>query len=76
MESIRATTFELLPERIDLLGFVLSSAGVGALVGSLLGHMQRANQEARATYTEKSALALAGLALIAFLFVALIQALP
>lgn len=75
MGSVRATTFELLPQRVDLLGFVLSSAGIGALLGSLYGHWQGASRDQRAIQTERFALASAGVGLALFLLVGLIQAL-
>ena len=44
--ALVATTFEVLPDRVDLLGFVLQSAGLSSIVGLALGTL-RERQERR-----------------------------
>lgn len=39
--SVVATTFELLPDRVDLFSFVLQSAGLFAILGTVAGLAER-----------------------------------
>jgi hypothetical protein len=71
--EVVATTFELLPERIDVLGFVLSLSGIGALGGALTGVLRRVGRERRAQYTEMGALYAGGGACGLFLLLYLLQ---
>lgn len=75
MFTEHATTFELLPQRIDLIGFVLSFAGLGALLGSAYGQLLGVSPARRAKYAEDSALRCGALAAVIFLPIALLQAL-
>lgn len=43
-----AVTLELLPERVDLVGFVLMASGLGALLGSAVGLVTGASRTKRA----------------------------
>lgn len=62
-----ALVFEPLPERIDPLYAVLTTAGVGSLLGSALGTLRGATRSQRAVYGETGSLvfAVGGLALFA-----------
>lgn len=74
MATVRATTFEILPQRIDLVGLVLSSAGLGALLGSGYGRLRETSREKRAALAEVSSLLFAAISAIMFFLLASIQA--
>jgi hypothetical protein len=73
--TLPATTFEPFPERVDLLGLVLSLAGLGALAGSLYGAVRAANPDARARYAQLGSFIGAGFAFGMFLFFYVVQGL-
>lgn len=61
-----ATTVSLLPERLDLPGLVLTSSGLGALVGAFVALLGGARGESRGRYAEIGALIAALAAIAAF----------
>ncbi|MDQ3647388.1 MAG: hypothetical protein M3433_02160 [Actinomycetota bacterium] len=61
---VLATTFELLPERVDPLQFSLTFAGAGALVGTGYGTIRKAGATRRASYSERASLLGAALGLV------------
>jgi len=78
-KSVVATTFELLPERVDLVGFVLQSAGLFAILGtaSAMGERRSRRGDRRGLppkpYAEYATIAGAGIGLLVFLVLLLIQ---
>jgi hypothetical protein len=68
-----AVTLELLPDRVDLAGFVLMASGLGALLGSAVGLLTGASRAKRAIHSERWSLGFAGGSLPAFSLVALLQ---
>jgi hypothetical protein len=68
-----ATTFELLPERLDLSELVLTASGLGALFGAFGAVLSGGGSEGRARRAEKGALFGAGAALGAFVVLYLAQ---
>lgn len=70
---VLATTFELLPDRVDPLQFALTLAGAGALVGTGYGSFRRAGAARRAAYSERASLLGAGLGLVIALVGYLVQ---
>jgi hypothetical protein len=68
-----ATTFELLPERLDLSGLVLTASGLGALFAAFGAVLTGAGSEGRARRAEKGALFGAGIALGVFVVLYLVQ---
>lgn len=54
--TVIALTLELVPERLDLAGLVLTSAGLGTLAGSAYGLVRRVDSDRRARYAERGAL--------------------
>lgn len=73
MAALIALVFEPLPERIDLFYAVLSTAGIGSLLGSGLGILVGASRTERAVYAETGSLVLAALGLALFVLGALFQ---
>ena len=68
-----ATTFELLPERVDPLQFSLTLAGAGSLFGIGLAAARRAGALRRARYSELGSLYGAGAGLLIALIGYLVQ---
>jgi hypothetical protein len=68
-----AVTLELLPERLDLPGFILMMAGLGGLTGSAWGVLAGASATKRAQYSEVFTLGFGALAIPFFMAAALIQ---
>ena len=68
-----ATTFELLPERVDPLQFSLTLAGAGSLFGIGLAAARRAGVSRRARYSELGSLYGAGAGLLIALIGYLVQ---
>jgi hypothetical protein len=66
-------TFQLLPERIDLFGFVLQGAGLGALGATAFAVIRGAGRSRRARWVELGNAGGAALALVIFVGIALIQ---
>ena len=54
--ALVALVFEPLPERIDLFYAVLSTAGLGTLLGSGFGTLRRVTRIQRAVYAETGSL--------------------
>jgi sugar phosphate permease len=50
--TVVAFSFELLPERVDLVGFVLQGAGTGALVATTLAVIRQPERSKRAGWVE------------------------
>ena len=50
--GVVAVGFDLLPERVDLFGFVLQGAGLGALLATALGVIRRPGKGDRARWVE------------------------
>jgi hypothetical protein len=71
--TVVAVSFDLLPERVDLVGFVLQGAGLGALVATALAVVRNAQKSERARWVEVGNAYGAAGALGVFLLVALIQ---
>jgi hypothetical protein len=71
--ALVALVFEPLPERIDLIYAVLSTAGFGSLVGSGYGVVRNVSRARRAVYAETGSLVLAMLGFGFFVSGALIQ---
>jgi hypothetical protein len=61
-----ATTFNVLPEKVDLLSLVLTLSGVGALAGTFVGIARGLKSEHRSRCVERCALSGAGLAVVVF----------
>lgn len=74
--AVFATTFELLPERLDLPAAILQGAGLLAIFGTALSLIaeRRAPGRARPPYTEYFTLAGAAIGLAVFLVGAVAQA--
>jgi hypothetical protein len=73
---LKATTVELLPERIDLIGFALQLSGLFAILGTAALLIDRRLPRWIPRRVEIWALAGAGAALVLFLVVWLIDELP
>jgi len=76
--TVVAVSFDLLPERVDLVGFVLQGAGLGALAATALAAtalaaIRNAKKSERARWIELGNAYGAAAALGFFLLVALIQ---
>lgn len=50
--TVVAVSFDVLPERVDLVGFVLQGAGLGALVATALAVVRNAKKSERARWVE------------------------
>jgi hypothetical protein len=71
--TVVAVSFELMPERVDLVGFVLQGAGTGAIVATTLAVIRKPQKSERARWVELgNAYGAAGAAIL-FLLLALIQ---
>jgi hypothetical protein len=68
-----AVTLELLPERLDLPGFILMMAGLGSLTGSAWGALAGASATKRAQYAESSTVGFSVAANVIFTPVGLVQ---
>ncbi|MGH2781247.1 MAG: hypothetical protein ACRDLA_07525 [Thermoleophilaceae bacterium] len=68
-----AVSFELLPERIDLVSFVLQGAGAGALAATSLAVIRRPDPSERARWIELGNAFGAAVGLVIFIGVALWQ---
>ena len=71
-----ATTFDLLPERMDLPSLLLAAAGLGALTGTLYGRAIGLSRDERAGKAEDFAVLATLTSLVAFLLLELSRALP
>jgi hypothetical protein len=74
MTASVAIVFQPLPERVDLVYAVLTSAGLGSLVGSALGAVRGVRAARRARYAERGSLLAASIGLAVFLVVSITQA--
>jgi len=70
-----AVVFEPLPQRIDLFYAVLTTAGLGSLLGSAVGVTLGVSRPRRALYAETGSLLLSSSGLIVFVVGSLIQGL-
>lgn len=71
-----ATSFEVLPDRLDLPSLLLAAAGLGALAGTAHGWIQGLSREERTSRAEEFAVLAAVVALVLFLLIKLSRALP
>jgi hypothetical protein len=71
--TVVAVSFELLPQRVDLVGFVLQGAGTGALVATTLAVIREPQRSERARWVELGNACGAAGAAIVFAVLALIQ---
>lgn len=75
LTALVAVVFKSLPERVDLVYAVLSSAGLGSLLGSGFGAVRGVPSARRARYAERTSLVVAAIGLVAFVLGAIGQAL-
>jgi hypothetical protein len=71
--ALIALIFQPLPERIDLFYAVLSTAGLGSLLGSCLGVLSGVSRTERAVYAEAGSLGFAAGGFGLFVLGAVIQ---
>jgi hypothetical protein len=68
-----AVTFELLPQRVDLIGFVLQGAGLGGLLAAAFAAVRRTSASERGRWIEKGNVFGAALFLGGFILIALTE---
>jgi hypothetical protein len=68
-----AVTFELLPQRVDLIGFVLQGAGLGGLLATAFAAVRRPSPSERGRWIERGNAFGAALFLGGFILIALTE---